>query len=64
MLVKYLFVSLIKAVEENALGTVEKGLLAMRFQHKIGRIVAIILSDGRLKEFLLNFQFPSQTMFS
>lgn len=33
-------------------------------ESKIGRIVAITLSDGRLKEFLLNFQFPSQAMFS
>lgn len=63
-LVNYVFVSLFKSVEADGLGTVKNSLLAMRCQPKIGRKLVITLSDRRLKEFLLNFQFPLDAMFS
>lgn len=46
---------LVKLVEADGLGLVKNGLLALRRQHKICRMLAITLGDGRLKEFLLNF---------
>ena len=60
----YVFASLVKSVEADGIGTVRNSLLAMQCQPKIGRKLAITLSDRRLKEFRLNFQVPLDAMFS